>query len=766
MVGEALINLAEILRAQTRFAEADPLYRRGLAIQERLLGAEHPNVGTALNNFAELMRTQGRYAEAEPLYRRSLAIREKVLGAGHPDIAQSLNNLALVQGTLGRYAEAEQSFKRSLEILERSFGADHPNAGSALSSLAWVHMARRDWTSAYSFSRRATDIPIRRAMRDRNDVGRTQSSSGVSELQRLNMRFAMLVKAAHRLADQQQNQSARLAEESFVAVQWAQGSGAAASLAQMSAREAKGSTALAHMVRERQDLVSEWQSNDKLLTAAGSRPAEQRNQQAETELRVRLAKIDARIVKIDAGLAKEFPEYAALVNPEPLTFRGVQTQLRANEVLVLFFDTPALYGTPDETFVWAATKDKMRLVRLELGTQGLAREVQALRCGLDAAASDAATSPCGALQAAAGGPLIFDLARAHQLYRTIFGQIEEVIKDKHLLVVPSGALTALPFNVLITDPPDAGFGNNPAYGSAAWIARRHAITVLPSVSSLKALRDLAKASKAAHPFIGFGNPLLVGPDGTDKRAWDRQSCAITPSGPLQIAARSVRTALSKFVRGGLADVELVRSQYPLPETADELCAVAKAMRAREDALYLGAKANEMTIKKLSADGKLAQARVVHFATHGLIAGETEMLATSRTEPALILTPPEKATEVDDGLLTASEIAQLKLDADWVVLSACNTAAGDSDKPGAEALSGLARTFFYAGARTLLVSHWAVNSDATVRLIAKAFEELAVDAQIGRAEAMRRSMLALVNSGEGFAHPANWSPFIVVGEGAQ
>lgn len=123
------------------------------------------------------------------------------------------------------------------------------------------------------------------------------------------------------------------------------------------------------------------------------------------------------------------------------------------------------------------------------------------------------------------------------------------------------------------------------------------------------------------------------------------------------------------------------------------------------------------------------------------------------------------TEADDGLLTASEVAQLKLDADWVVLSACNTAAGETDKPDAQALSGLARAFFYAGARALLVSHWAVDSQATVSLITRAFDEIASD-NVGRAEAVRRSMMALVSTGGRNAHPAQWGPFVVVGEGAR
>jgi CHAT domain-containing protein len=114
---------------------------------------------------------------------------------------------------------------------------------------------------------------------------------------------------------------------------------------------------------------------------------------------------------------------------------------------------------------------------------------------------------------------------------------------------------------------------------------------------------------------------------------------------------------------------------------------------------------------------LADYRAVYFATHGLLAGDVKGLG----EPSLALTIPNEPSELDDGLLTASEVAQLKLNADWVVLSACNTAAGD--KPGAEALSGLARAFFYAGARALLVSHWAVDSDAATRLTTTTFDIL-------------------------------------------
>jgi len=218
-------------------------------------------------------------------------------------------------------------------------------------------------------------------------------------------------------------------------------------------------------------------------------------------------------------------------------------------------------------------------------------------------------------------------------------------------------------------------------------------------------------------------------------------------------------------RGSQVDIEQIRYQAALPETADELCAVARRLGVPESEILLGTSATEARLKELSKQGRLAEYAIVHFATHGALSGQVQGSA----EPGLILTPPTKGTsdpqalEQDDGFLTASEIATLKMDADWVILSACNTAGPQSEN--AQALSGIARAFFYAGARALLVSHWEVGSDAAVKLTTRTFGELKVHPNVGRAEAFRVSMKELIQKGSIVdAHPSQWAPFVIVGEG--
>jgi CHAT domain-containing protein len=180
------------------------------------------------------------------------------------------------------------------------------------------------------------------------------------------------------------------------------------------------------------------------------------------------------------------------------------------------------------------------------------------------------------------------------------------------------------------------------------------------------------------------------------------------------------------------------------------------------AFKLGFDANVTAIKS----AKLDQYRIVYFATHGLVAGDLEKYAKGKVEPALAFSIPDKPNDFDNGLLSASEVAQLKLNADWVVLSACNTAT--EEKPGAEALSGLASAFFYAGARSLLVSHWNVDDQATAALMSKIFLLMQKNPKLSHGEALQQAILAVIDNApsDEDLNPRLWAPFVVVGEPAK
>ena len=369
----------------------------------------------------------------------------------------------------------------------------------------------------------------------------------------------------------------------------------------------------------------------------------------------------------------------------------------------------------------------------------------------------------------------FDVGLAYQLYASLLAPVEGSWKGaKSLIVATNGALGELPLGLLPTAAvklePTPGQPLFAEYRSVPWLARNYAVTVVPSASALVTLRALPPGAAQRDKLIGFGDPYF-----SPEEAAEADAELAAP--PVQVAEASASDADGANVTRGAplkrraapktegVDAAQLGMLPRLPDTREELTSMARALSVDpKTALFLGRAANEQNVE----DQDLSRYRIVAFATHGLVPGDLDGL----TQPALALSAPEVADVKGDGLLTVEKILALKLDADWVVLSACNTGAAEGE--GAEAASGLGSAFFYAGTRALLVTNWSVHSASARQLTTDLFARQGADPGLSRGEALRQSMMALLD-GPGavdaqgrtiytYAHPLFWAPFTLIGDG--
>ena len=811
------------LQAQYIELYREGAYDRALAAAEQALALGVREFGPDDEQIAILAQSVGMLADAvgnlplaEAKYRQAVRIGEKVYGVDSAGVSMTLDRLGGIVLAAGRTDEAQVLYERVLKIREDILG-DHSYSASAHAGLGDVKRVAGDFAGALPHYRKA--IKLLTSQKAEQAVAQSVFEN---EIKRHRDIFIGLSRASWGLRDAPGADAASLMNETYAAGQQAWATAAASALARMTVRLKSGNTEMGRAIRQLQELsdrVLALHEDDMRALAAWSEvqranpdysellaqfralsieqgkvnaPLAKRQTSLVARLQAEMAKcppgqdkpgcdaskreieaiskelqalsaetskgsgelmalhgrmqaaeerlpgyaeftarrtatlnesqeLDTRLRKQRTEVVAAFPQYLAFTEPAPLSVAETQALLNRDEALVSI-----LVGS-QKTIVWAVTREGADWAEISVGEKVLAEHVSILRLGLDPLAPGVSES----VAANVGGS--FDLLRAHVLYKLLLEPLKALLAGKqHLLLVPTGPLTSLPFQVLLTEPPRPGAEAAEVYRDARWLIRRHALSVLPSVESLRSLRKFAADGTAVKPFFGLGDPVLTGPSGGQRK-------------------RSAAAPLFRFYRNGVPDLRALQQLTPLPETAQELEAIAKILGAPRDAINLREAATEKRLKSLP----LKDYRILQFATHGLVAGDLSGLA----EPALVLTPPAKATEEDDGLLTASEIAGLNLDADWVVLSACNTAAGD--KVGADALSGLARAFFFAGARAMLVSHWSVYSQAAVELTTRTFRNLAKSPATGRAEAFRQSMLTLIDEGR---PPSYWAPFVVVGEG--
>ncbi len=772
---DALWRLGRLQYRSGNYGASEATFARLLEIHERVIGVDKPGGAAILNELALTVGHQERFDEADRIFARaetaapsSLADEQLILFAYRASVhrdhkpveALAWSEQAVKIGerygetsrgrayTVGmhavclrnnrRLAEAELEAASSLRMASLAgndpqwrlwwVGEMHTLLGRIYRDQRKFAEARREYEQGLARREQLFGEAAPRTIEAHAFLGINEQAAGdldaalghfrrAAELQ-LKHRSALegarpptvlsYLDALARAASERPAERAALAAETFTAIQIPRGNETAKALRAMAARVGSGDPKLAALSRELQDAGRRRANARVALAEESMKPPDQREAR-EDELKRQLREAEEKIEALENQLQAQFPRYAGLTAERPLPAGDVQKLLRADEALV------AMLPGNNVTTVVLVRREGVHVHRARIGRSGLDAEIKALRASLDLSSGEERT---------------FDVPRARNLYGTLFGPLDGTLAGvRHLLTVPAGPLLSFPLGVLVTNGmPD---GSEPE--RVAFLANRLALSVLPSIAALRELRAGAARSQAPQPFIGFGDPDFSG------SVKDR---------------RNVADVANLCRQGEALNPALLRALPRLRESGDEVRRIAAALGAGSDAVVTGAAATERRVR----DTDLTRYRVVEFATHGLLPGELRC----QSEPALALTPPATPTKGEDGLLDASEVATLKLDADWVVLSACNTAGPDGTL-GGESLSGLTRAFVYAGARALLVSHWAVASGPTVELTTTMFGVYAREPGVGKAEALRRAQAA-VRAKPDTAHPFFWAPFVLVGDG--
>ncbi|OKO90455.1 hypothetical protein AC629_04565 [Bradyrhizobium sp. NAS80.1] len=783
-VDSMILNEARMKARQGRLAEAEVDARRALLSRLKDTGKYNPVTPRFVMGLAGILVDQGRYDEAEQLGRVALEIAKTV---GVPDDSQStvqmLSTLAGILNLQRKNAEANEMFaqidkaianwepqrRQVIELnparivalynsgqLEAGIaaaeqlvkkqigrvGENHFNTASARGTLAVGLMrAKRDADAIREFK---AAIPI--MMANANENADDENTSVVAAR---SQRLQTIVESYLLLLARAEGTGSGVGEETFSLADAVRGRSVQQALAASSARAAAKDPALAELVRKEQDLTKQVNAQLGTLNNVLAIPSTERDEKGAQQIQASIAALRGERDKARQEIKQKFPTYADLVSPKPPSVAEIRATLGDNEAMLSF------YFGQNGSFVWAVPKSgpvAFAAVKAKIGD--IETKIRKLREALEPQAAMISDIPP------------FDLKLGYELYELLLKPIESGWRPaKNLIVVTNGALGLLPLSLLPTAPAEVAADEDPlfiGYRNVPWLARTHAVSTVPSAAALRTLRQLPPGKPGRGDLVAFGDPYF-NRDQQDEAEGGGEKVQVAAAGGNATRGGPLKRRNSPKLEGvDSAEIGLLPR---LPDTADELKSIALALQADPSkVLFLGKNAAESTVKTMNLSGF----KILAFATHGLVPGELNGL----TQPALALSAPTVTGEGGDGLLTMEEILGLKLDADWVILSACNTGAGAG--AGAEAASGLGRAFFYAGTRALLVTNWSVHSQSARQLVTDLFKRQADDPKLSRSEALRQAMMALVDgpgylNSEGktefaYAHPLFWAPYTIIGDG--
>ena len=744
-----VLSQARMKARQGRLAEAEVDARRALLSRLKDTGKYNPVTPRYVMGLAGVLVDEGRYDEAEQLGRVSLEINKTV---GVPDDSQStvqlLSQLAGILNLQRKNAEANEMFARidkaiatwdpqrrqvfelnpsrilslyasgqldagiaaAEQLVKKQVGRvgeNHFDAASARGTLAIGLMrARRDAEAIREF-KAAIPTMMANANENADDENTTVVAARSQRLQTIVESYLLLLARA-------EGTGGAVGEETFSLADAVRGRSVQQALAASSARAAAKDPALAELVRKEQDLTKQVNAQLGTLNNVLAIPSAERDEKGAQQIQASIAALRTERDKARQEIKQKFPVYADLVSPKPPSVAEIRATLADNEAMLSF------YFGQNGSFVWAVPKSgPVAFAAVRAGIGDIETKIRKLREALEPQAAMISDIPP------------FDLKLGYELYELLLKPVESGWKPaKNLIVVTNGALGLLPLSLLPTAPAEVAADDDPlfvGYRKVPWLARTHAVSTVPSAAALRTLRQLPPGKPGRGELVAFGDPYFNRDQQAEAESAEAKVQVADVGGNVTRGMPLKRRSSPKLEGVDSAEISLLPR---LPDTADELKSIALALQADPSkVLFLGKNATESAVKTMNLSGF----RILAFATHGLVPGELNGL----TQPALALSSPAVTGESGDGLLTMAEILGLKLDADWVILSACNTGAGAG--AGAEAASGLGRAFFYAGTRALLVTNWSVHSQSARQLVTDLFKRHADDPKLSRSEALRQAM---------------------------
>jgi CHAT domain-containing protein len=515
-------------------------------------------------------------------------------------------------------------------------------------------------------------------------------------------------------AGQYSNERQKLLAEMFEVVELGEGSLTSQLIAQASARLEQDTRdpRVAQAIRRRQDaeamLGTLYSTRDTLAESRrlGGRPYDGPPMDGAA-LDGRIAAAQDELKDSDAAVQEVAPNYGQLLQ-QVVSARDVFALLHSGEAFA------QVMVATNETWTLLLRDGQISLGRSETGIGAMTRLVVRLRATLarqNGTVPDFATGP------------------AHGVFAATLGTVADPLADtKALVVAPSGPLFSLPFALLLTDDYSGA-----DLSAAPWLVLSMSIAHVPSAANFVGLRRAAGASQAIRPWFGFGDFRPV-TRAAAARSFPEPACAETAA---DFAALS-----------------------PLPHSREELEKARTIMGANATDVLLGPAFTAEAVRQ----ARLKNYRIIHFSTHALLPSTLDC----QPQQIIVTSAPRGATTADGAMLLADDALGLDLDADAVILSACNS-IGRGGKLAGESLSALARAFFYAGSRSLLATHWSLNDAAAQQLVAGLLQDYRNNAGDGLAQSLRAAQLALIASAgrdgmpANLAHPFFWAPMALIGE---